>query len=139
MDITSANSKTSLHNALFPAGLSFQGYAADNAWSTETVQTVEARMGADGKASFGYTPVLRNITFHFSPDSPTVERLGYLNQVQDSSNAPIIGQMVIEIPSLKKTVYLKNGCLVSSTYFPSAAKVLEPQDFTFNFESVSIV
>ena len=138
-DITSANSKTVLSCALIPAGLQFQGYAADNAWTTEVVNAIEARMGADGKASFGYTPVMQNITFHFSPDSDTIERLGYINQVQNTTKTPIICQLVIELPALGKTIFLKNGCMVGSTYFPSAAKVLEPQDVTFNFESVNII
>lgn len=138
-DITSANSKVTLTCALIPAGLQFHGYAADNAWTSEVVTSIESRMGADGKASFGYTPVMKNVTFHFSPDSDTIERLGYINQVQDTTMTPQICQMVIEVPSLGKTIFLKNGCMTGSTFFPSATKVLEPQDVTFNFESVNIV
>lgn len=138
-DITSANSKVVLTCALFPAGLQFQGYAADNAWTTEVVNAIESRMGADGKASYGFTPVIHNITFHFSPDSDTIERLSYLNQVQNTTKTPQICQMAIEIPSLGKNIFLKNGCMTGSNYFPSAAKVLEPQDVTFNFEDVAIV
>ena len=54
--ITSANSKLTISAEGLYAGVQVQGFASDTAFTVESVQTAETRMGVDGNMSAGYTP-----------------------------------------------------------------------------------
>lgn len=136
--ITSANTNAQLVNSLFPAGLKFENFAVDNAWTQELIQQIEARMGVDGYISFGYTPSPKPISFQFQPNSPTVDRLDYLVQTQDLMQEAIVSQLVINLKSIKKIVTLTNGACVTNKLLPNGAKVLEPMPYDFIFESVNV-
>ncbi len=136
--ITSANANAQLVNSLFPAGLKFENFAVDNAWTQELIQQIEARMGVDGYISFGYTPSPKPISFQFQPNSPTVDRLDYLVQTQDLMQEAIVSQLVINLKSIKKIVTLTNGACVTNKLLPNGAKVLEPMQYDFIFESVNV-
>jgi hypothetical protein len=136
--ITSANTNAQLVNSLFPAGLKFENFAVDNAWTQELIQQIEARMGVDGYISFGYTPSPKPISFQFQPNSPTVDRLDYLVQIQDLMQEAIVSQLVINLKSIKKIVTLTNGACVTNKLLPNGAKVLEPMQYDFIFESVNV-
>lgn len=136
--ITSANASAQLVNVLFPAGLKFENFAVDNAWTQELIQQIEARMGVDGLISFGYTPSPKPISFQFQPNSATVDRLDYLVQAQDMAREAIVCQLVITLKSIKKVVTLTNGACVTNKLLPNGAKVLEPMQYDFVFESVNV-
>lgn len=136
--ITSANATIRLVCALFPAGLKFENFSVDSAASQELIQQLEARMGVDGYLSFGYTPNPKPISFHFQPNSPTVDRLDYLVQSQDLEKEAIICQIVIELKSLKKIVTLTNGACTNNKLLPNVVKVLDPMQYDFVFESVNV-
>lgn len=137
--ITSANASVQLVCALFPAGLKFENFAVDNAWTQELIQQIEARMGVDGMISFGYTPSPKPISFQFQPNSATVDRLDYLVQAQDLAKEAIICQMVITLKSIKKIVTLTNGACITNKLLPNAARVLDPMQYDFTFESANVV
>ena len=138
-DITSANSKVELVNVLFPAGLSFEGYSVDSASTMDLIQQIEARMGVDGKIAFGYTPSPKPISFIFQPNSPTVDRLDYLVQTQDTLKQPIVCQMTILLKSLGKRVVLENGACTNNKLIPNMGRVLEPMQYDFVFQTVNII
>lgn len=138
-NITSANAKVILSCALFPAGLQFENFSVDTMWTQDLVQQLEARMSADGKLSFGYTPNPKPISFQFQPNSATVDSLDYLVQTQDLSQAPVVCQMVIELKSLGKAITLQNGACVSNKLLPNGVKVLDPMQYDFSFEAANVV
>lgn len=133
--ITSANAEVTLNCALFPAGLKFQGFSSDNAWSTDTVEQVVSQMGVDGKLSHGYVCSPTPITFTFSADSNTPERLDYLSTFQDTSKEVVLCQMIIKLKSLNKTIILTNGALNSSQKLPAGERTLGNVPYQFTFES----
>lgn len=137
--ITSANASVQLVNALFPAGLKFENFAVDNGWTQELIKQIEAHMGIDGYISFGYTPSPKPISFHFQPNSATVDRLDYLVQTQDMAREAIVCQIVITLTSIKKIVTLTNGACTTNKLLPNAARVLEPMQYDFVFESGNVV
>ena len=139
MDITSANSSVTLITALTPAGLKFEKYSADSAWSQDNYENVEHRMGVDGKMAVGFTPVEKSITFTFEADSPTLDGLDLIWQTTEATKAPIVANMVMTIPSIKKTISLSNGVLVGYKLIPNSDRVLAPKEATFVFESVNSV
>lgn len=138
-DITSANSSAVMNISLFPAGLRFEQYSADGAWTQDSYQVLETRMGVDGKMSAGYTPVEKEISFTFQANSPTLDGLDLLWQTMEVSKTPLFVNIVITVPSLKKTFILANGVLMNYKLIPNAQKVLEPVDVTFRFESITSV
>jgi len=133
--ITSANAEITLINELFPAGLKFEKFSTDNAWTTETVEQVVSQMGVDGHLSHGYVCNPVPITFTFSPDSDTAERLNYLSAVQDTTKGVITCQMVIKLKSLGQTFTLINGALNNGQKLPAGERVLGNVPYTFTFES----
>lgn len=138
-DITSANSSAHYYAALFPAGLKFENFSADSAWSSDNYETVEYRMGVDGKMAAGYTPVEKNITFSFEANSPTLDGLDLLWQTVEVSKTPVFGNIVITCPSINKTFTLVNCLLTSYKLIPNADKVLAPREATFTCESITSV
>lgn len=136
-DITSANASVYLFASLFPAGLKFENFSADSAWASENYETVEHRMGVDGHMAAGYTPVEKTITFTLEANSPTLDGLDLLLQTTEVSKTPIFGQMVITLPSLKRTFTLVNCILTSFKLLPNADRVLAPREATFVCESIT--
>jgi len=138
-DITSANSSAYLYASLFPAGLKLEAYSTDGAWSQDEYETVEHRMGVDGKMAAGYTPVEKSITFNFEANSPTLDGLDLLFQTMEVSQTPIFGSIIITCPSIKKTFTLVNCLLTGYKLIPDAEKILAPRSATFVCESVTSV
>jgi len=138
-DITAANSSAYLYASLFPAGLKFEAYSTDSAWSQDNYETVEHRMGVDGKMAAGYTPVEKSITFTFEANSPTLEGLDLLFQTMEVSQTPIFGSIIITCPSIKKTFTLVNCLLTGYKLIPDAEKILAPREATFVCESITSV
>lgn len=136
-DITSANASAYFYASLFPAGLKFEQFSTDGAWSQENYETVEHRMGVDGKMAAGYTPVEKQITFTLEANSPTLDGLDLLWQTVEVSQTPIFGDIIITCPSIKKTFVLNNCILTSYRLLSNAEKVLSPREATFTCESVT--
>lgn len=136
-DITSANATAYLYCTLFPAGLKFENFSTDGAWSQDAYETVEHRMGVDGKMAAGYTPVEKDITFHLEANSPTLDGLDLLWQTTEVSQTPYFGSIVVTCPSIKKTYTLVNVILTSYKLLSDADKVLAPRDAVFTCESVT--
>lgn len=136
-DITSANSSAYLYGILFPAGLKFENFSTDGAWSSDNYETVEHRMGVDGHMAAGYTPVEKDITFTFEANSPSLDGLDLLWQTTEVSKTPMFGSIVITCPSINKTFTLVNCILTSYKLIPNAEKVLAPREATFTCESIT--
>lgn len=138
-DITSANSTANMYVDIFPAGIKFEQYSADGAWTSDTYSVLETRMGVDGKMSAGYTPVEKEVTFTFQANSPTLSKLDILWQTMEVSKTPLFAQISIKLPSIKKEFVLANVVMMNYKLLPDAQKVLEPVDVTFRCESITSV
>ena len=138
-DITSANASATLVMDLFPAGIALENFSADGAWTQDAYEVLETRMGVDGKMVAGYTPVEKEITFHFQPNSPTIDKLNLIWQTMEVSKTALWGNIIITVPSLKMTYVCANGVLMNYKMVPNAQKVLEPIDASFRFESITAV
>ena len=136
-DITSANASATLVVDLFPAGVKLEQFSADGAWSQDGYSVLETRMGVDGYMAAGYTPVEKEITFHFQPNSPSLDKLDLIWQTMETSKTALWCNISITIPSIKKTIVCANGVLMNYKMVPNAEKVLEPVDATFRFESIT--
>ena len=138
IDITSANASAYYYSPLFPAGLKFENFSTDGAWDEDNYQNVEHRMGVDGHMAAGYTPVEKEVGFHFEANSPTLDGLDLLWQTTEVELTPYIGDIVISCPSIKKTYTLTNCILTNYKLVPNAEKVFAPRDATFVCEDIKV-
>mgnify|MGYP003299614043 CR=1 FL=1 len=138
-DITSANASATLVLDLFPAGVKLEQFSADGAWSQDNYSVLETRMGVDGYMAAGYTPVEKEVTFHFQANSPSIEKLNLIWQTMETTKTALWCNITITVPSIKMRYICANGVLMNYKMLPNAEKVLEPIDATFRFESVTAV
>ena len=138
IDITSANSSAYYYSPLFPAGLKFENFSTDGAWSQDNYEIIEHRMGVDGHMAAGYTPVEKEISFNFEANSPSLDGLDLLWQNMEVEKQPYIGDIVITCPSVGKTYTLTNCILTGYKLIPNAEKVLDPREAVFTCEDIKV-
>lgn len=145
--ITSANSSlvltprlagilSGLLPALAGAGFAIQGYASDDAFATDTVDSAEARKGVDGRASFGYLPRLTKQTITLSPDSLSIKAFEALVSAQDAVQEVILLDGILTLKSIGTSYALIQGALTRITPIPPAKKVLEPVTYEITWDLI---
>lgn len=145
--ITSANSSLVLTprlsaaiSALLPAiagvGFPVQGYATDDAFATDTVDSVEARKGVDGRTSFGYLPRLTKQTITLQADSPSIQLFDAIVNAQDAIQEVIELDGVLTLPSVNSSYALVQGALTRITPIRPAKRVLEPVSYELTWHAV---
>jgi hypothetical protein len=139
MSITSANSEFTLTiPGVYAGPVIIQGFMVDDAFGSEDVTPVEARMGVDGRKTSGYTPFMTKIMVHLMPDSPSVDIFDTWNAALAAVRDDLTCQGSIMSPSLGKAWTLNNGSLTRYKQVPDAKKVFEGQTFEITLESVQV-
>lgn len=138
--ITSANSSLVLTVralGLFPAGpFAVQGYASDDAFATDAVDSAEARMGVDGRMSAGYLPRMTKMTITLQADSPSIPLFETWTGAQDVVKEVFFADGILTLKSTGHTYALVKGALTRITPIPTAKKVLEPVTYEITWELV---
>lgn len=138
-NISSANSIFKISIPLLSIiNVSLQGYAADNAFSIDTIQISENRIGVDGLKSAGYTPQLYVQNISLQADSPSIIIFETLYQATVLSKGVYFIDAIIQLPAVQKSYALAQGTLENYTPIPSAQRVLEPQQFSINWGTVVV-
>jgi hypothetical protein len=138
--ITAANSVYMLAvTGLFPVPQLLQGYAADDAFSTEAVTPAEVVMGVDGRMSAGYTPYTTQQTITLMPDSPSILLFEFWLATQKAQGEVFRADAVISLPSIGQSYVMTYGVLTSITPIAGVKKVLQARAFTITWEGVSAV
>ena len=136
--ITSANSNFILSiTSLFPAPITIQGYAADDAFSADARKPTEVLMGVDGKLSGGYVKHQVVMKIKLQADSPSLFYFDAWATAQDVSNDAYSASAVITMPGNGAKFVLNNGWLTSYKSMPDAKKLLQPQEFEITWESIT--
>lgn len=138
--ITSANSAfTIVVPAVFPVPQNVQGYATDDAFSTEAVDTAQAIMGVDGVMSAGFVPFPTKLDVTLMADSASISIFETWLQAMQAAREVLFGDATIALPSVGRTFILTKGVLTRVTQFPAAKKVLQPVQYAITFENLSAV
>lgn len=137
MSITSANSIFMLAIIpLFPIPQRIQGYAADDIFSTEPIETAETQMGVDGKLSAGFVfnPIKWSINLMADSASNAVFDFWYTSNrvVFETFSA----EAILTLPSIGTSWVMSNGYLSSLPPIPDGGKTLKSRKFTITWESV---
>lgn len=136
MDITSANSTlTIVVTGLVPVPFNVQGYAADDAFATDSIDVADTMMGVDGKMSAGYTPVIVPLTVTLQADSASISVFDTWLGAQESSRQIFTAVATLTLPSVGKSYLFTKGVLKTVKKFPDGKKVLQPVQYVMHFES----
>lgn len=135
--ITSANSTFALAVAnVFPAPQILQGYAADDTFSTEAVESVETVQGIDGNLSGGYVFVPYKMSISIMPDSPSLDIFYQWAQYQLSQREVAIASATILLPSIGKRFSMLKGFLTSNVAIPEAKRTLQASKFQITWNQI---
>lgn len=135
--ITSANAVFLLGiGTVFPVPQQLQGFATDDAFSTEAVDIAETKMGVDGilSAGFVFQPIKQSITLQ--ADSLSIAMFDAWYAAQKAQRDVFFANAVIRLPSVSRSYTLINGVLSSYMPISDAKKTLDPQKYAITWESV---
>lgn len=135
--LTVANSLYMLVIAdLFPVPQQLRGYAADDVFTTEAVDSVEVQMGVDGQLSGGWMPTPKKQTIVLQADSPSVGMFDAWQQSQEAVQDAFIANAFITLTSIGRIFTCTKGFMTSYTPMPDAKKILQPRRFVITWESI---
>lgn len=138
MDITAANAVLILSiPGLFPVPVQLQGFAADDVYDLDEIESVETLMGVDGKLSGGYVwrPQPQTITLQADSDSNTV--FDTWNQNQKAGLRTYIASGVLTLPSLG-IKFIQTVGYLQGYKLPGAKRVMQPRRYRLTWQDVSL-
>lgn len=121
---------------VFPADLIVQGYAVDDAFSHDSFDITETKMGVDGVLSGGFTPNPKRIQVALMADSPSILIFDAWASGQEVAKEAFPCTVVIAIPSIGKQYICNVGWLRGFKKLPDAKKTLEAQQFSIEFQDI---
>jgi len=137
--LTSANSEFVLEVPdVFAGPVILQGYATDDAFGSEDVNPVEAKIGVDGRKSSGFTPYLVKMLIHLQADSPANAIFDQWNDTLIAAQDDLTASGSIMSPSLGQAWTLNNGSLTRFKPIPDAKKIFEARTFEITWESTPV-
>lgn len=135
--LTSANATIFLQVAgLFSIPQQLQGFAADDVFSSEKLNSAELSMGVDGKLSAGFVfvPAKWSISLQADSDSNFFFDQWYLAQQTARELLPASGLVLLRTLNTKWT--LTRGFLTGYTPIPDTKKKIEPRNFECTWQSI---
>lgn len=138
MSITGANATFLISVAsLFPTPQPLQGFAADDAFGGDAVQSIEHLMGVDGILSFGFTfkEIVMNI--HLQADSVSNFIFDTWFAQQQALRQVFTASATILFTDLGTKWTATNGGLTSWKPFPDVKKLLQPRTHQLTWQSIS--
>lgn len=135
--ITGANAVVMLSIfGIFPIPQQIQGFAADDVFDTDAINSAEVVMGVDGKLSAGfvYVPVVQN--YSVQADSPSTVIFDTWWAVQQQARETFRATGIITLTAINKKWTLTNGVMTTFKPIPDTKKLLQPQRFAITWESM---
>lgn len=136
--ITGANAVFQLSIAdLFPTPVQLQGFAADDVFNTDPMESAETLMGVDGRLSGGfvYVPTKQNIILQADSDSNAIFDQWW--QQQQANEEVYIANGLVLLKSLQAKYTLTKGFLTTYPPTPGVKKLAQPRTFSITWERIS--
>jgi hypothetical protein len=134
-NITAANAVYTLNiPGILLASSQLVGFAADDIFDTDPVETAEISMGVDGRLSAGFVfvPIPQGISLQ--ADSPSIAVFDLWRNTEVANKTKFFAQGQIKLPAVGKKWALSNGVLRTYPVIPNAGRVLKPQKFYITWE-----
>ena len=135
--ITSANSIFALAIiGLFDVPQRLQGFAADDIFDTESVESAETIMGVDGILVAGvvYAPIKQTIVLQ--ADSTSALFFDEWHRVEQRERTKYYATGVITLPAISAVYTCTRGVLTHYSPISDAKKVLQPRKFGITWQSI---
>lgn len=136
--ITAANAVVMLTvPTLFQTPQQLQGFAADDIYDTDAINSVETQMGVDGRLSGGFVfvPVTQN--FALQSDSDSVRFFDTWWTQMQAAQEVYTANGTILLPGVQKKFTMTRGFLSGYKPIPDAKKVLQAIRFAITWNRVS--
>lgn len=137
-DITAANAVFAIAvDTLFPVPVILQGFAADDVFDTDPLDSAETVMGVDGRLSAGF--VFREVrqTVTLQADSPSMALFDFWWASMQAQRSVFFATGAVTLNALGTKWALTNGILHSYKPMPDVKRILQPRKFGLTWESVS--
>lgn len=135
--LTAANSSFAIAiPGVYNSPVTLNGYATDDAFAIEDIEKVEARIGVDGKASYGYKFELYQQDVTLQGDSASFDIFNNWQIAMDAAREVLTASATIVIPSIGYKYAFTNGVMTRFKAFPDAKKVLQTTKFRITWQSV---
>lgn len=135
--LTVANSAIALTTeALFTSAQSLQGYAADDAFESDTVENGEFSMGIDGQLSAGFVFNAVGFTLTFQADSPSLDLFEQIYGYEQANRTKLRQDLSVSLPSKGRRYDYSQGYMVSYKA-PAGKKILQPGVVVFTFKRMT--
>lgn len=123
--------------SLFNVPQQLQGYAADDVFDVDNLDTAETMMGVDGKLSAGYTPQLVKQNFTLQADSDSNAMFERWYQAMQQAREIYFARGTVILPSVNRKYSLTKGVLSNYSPIANAKKILQPRRFTITWEAIT--
>lgn len=121
---------------LFPAPQILAGYAADDVFTTNELESAEVMMGVDGvlSAGFVYVPVEQN--FRLQADSPSTFLFDTWWATQQQIQDLFYAQGVTILKPIGKKWAMTKGVLRRYKPTPDVKRLMQPQPFGITWQTI---
>lgn len=128
--LTAANSVYMLTIiGLFDVPQQLQGFAADDMWDTDAVESAELLLGVDGVLSAGWVPTMKKQTISIQADSASNLLFDGWATAQESARELYVAGATIRLPGVATSYALVRGFLTSYRPMPPVKKILQPRQY----------
>lgn len=135
-DITSATAILTLTIPdLFPEPQQIQGFAADDVYDFDEIESIETLMGVDGILSGGFTWKPQAQSIMLQADSPSNNIFDVWQNQQQATQQPYICNGVLILPALSLKFIQSNG-FMTGFKLPGAKKLVQPRRFRITWNQV---
>jgi hypothetical protein len=136
--LTAANSVIMLSVAgLFSTPQQIQGFAADDIFDTDQIDSAETAMGVDGKLSAGWVPAPIKQSFTIQADSDSMSFFETWYAAQQAVRELYIASGSIYLPAVQRKYAMRRGFLTNHSATPNAKKILQPRKFMVTWEALT--
>lgn len=111
-----------------------QGFAADDVFNTDAIETAEVSMGVDGVLSGGFVYVAVKQNFVLQSDSDSCAFFDNWYLAQQSAVEAYIASGTEVLPSLRIKYAMMRGFLTGYTPVPPVKKIVQPRNFAITWQ-----
>lgn len=136
---TGLSTSLGAYSSILGIPVTLEGWAADNAFSTEAVESSIIVLGVDGKAHTGWVPYTVSFNISLMPDSDSQSFIDQLAMIERTMRESLSLSSVLAIPSTEKKYYLTNGVLSRITPIASHGRVQAAQQATLVYSQLQMM
>lgn len=121
---------------LFPVPQQLQGFAADDIFTTDTLQSAETLMGVDGKLSGGFVHVPVPQNYSLQGDSLSNFMFDQWWTAQQQAQELFTANGIVLLTAVGSKWTLTKGFLSGYKPMPDVKKLVQPRPYQITWESV---